>query len=289
MPLQHAIEIIQAEWPKALLSLVIPSAQAVWKSTQSRRVDYRRKTLRAKISELAEFMEHPLHDFPAAAAVQEATRKEYHDALAQLASLSSHEHKVAQREIPIGAFRRWFLLYTPRTPAAWLPQILYYLTLGFTILGAIGIFSSPGGSDFWSGVLGLAIFALFVWMFRAWAARTNRLAAEGKAETERVRRWIPITCIVIASMLEFFGLIGLALDKSGQYAATAFRENMDGVIFLTVMMGSIILACAYRLRKSRARIKFETMTASSPAAVSQGNAAKPESTEVNAKAFHQSA
>src|SRR5437868_536336 len=128
------MQIIQTEWPKSLLALIVPSSQVVWKATQNRRVDYRRKALRTKISELAEFMEHPLHDSPAAVAVQEATLKEYHDALAQLASLCSHEHKVAQREIPVGAFRRWFLVYTPRTPAAWLPQILYYLTLGFTIL-----------------------------------------------------------------------------------------------------------------------------------------------------------
>jgi hypothetical protein len=90
---QHFFAVIENEWPKALIGSVIPISQYAWKLWNDRQIEARKKVLRERISDLAQFLQVPLPDAPDAAKVRRDAETEYSDAVAKLAELCGHEKK----------------------------------------------------------------------------------------------------------------------------------------------------------------------------------------------------
>ncbi len=90
------LDIIQNEWPKALLGAVIPAAtQFGWKLWKDRQVETKKNLLREKIRDLAQFLQVPLPDAPDAAKLKSDAAKEYAEAVARLAQITALDKKAA--------------------------------------------------------------------------------------------------------------------------------------------------------------------------------------------------
>ncbi|HMF92604.1 MAG TPA: hypothetical protein VKL40_18315 [Candidatus Angelobacter sp.] len=247
---QQAITALRDEWPKALLGLIVPLAQFVWKLRKDRQADNRKDALREKIAKLALFLKTDFDASPEAAKVKEAAEQEYSAALLELAKLSDTAHRVtAVPAMPNNILRRWFLLYVPRTPLAWLPQSLFFLLAAFLTLATWGMLTDLSDPELDSTIIGLCIFAAVALGLRAWAVRANQAHPEGKP----VPTWIPIALIVSAGLIEFFGFVGSALGKNDEFSMSELRENWAVVALITVLMSAIVIGAIYWMRRSRAR------------------------------------
>lgn len=145
--------------------------------------------------------------------------------------------------------RRWFLLYVPRTPLAWLPQTLFFLLLAFLMLATYGMLTDLSDPELNYTIVGLCMFGAVTLGLRAWAVRANQSQKEGKP----VPSWIPITLIVSAPLLEFLGFVGSAMGKNDELSASALRENWGVVALVTVLMSAIVIGAVYWMRRSRSQ------------------------------------
>ncbi len=92
---------IQNEGPKALFGSVIPTSQYCWKLWKDRKGETKKKLLRVKIRDLAQFRPVALPDAPEAAIIKSDADKEYSEAIAELAEISALSSK--------NRIQRWFL------------------------------------------------------------------------------------------------------------------------------------------------------------------------------------
>lgn len=252
--LEQISKAAEEQWPKALFGLAVPAVQFSWKTWHDRQAVTRVAALRSKLADLAAFLQAQLGSSPSAEAVRRNAQQEYDAALAELASLcqapqpqppQTQQSKststsfradetgswrieelkpvAAPSSLPANRLRRIFLLYTPRSIKGWIAHSLYYIFLALTliVMGAVlanirdpeAIFAAFGGSFY-----GIIAFALWRWAMRI--ADPRRRAASPK------RSWIPTTLIWIGGICLVSLVIGIGMDKQGQFTLSEFRDDL---------------------------------------------------------------
>jgi hypothetical protein len=260
--------------------LVNPLSQYGWKLWQQRQTETKKKVLREAIRELAQFRQVALPDDPRSARIKSDADREYAEAVAKLAEICALE-KIAVAERtgvtrpaaavsanqlgnqdnssdtgPVAAlpgkpwFQRWFLLYVPARPIAWIPQTIYFLFLFFTVLGAFGIVADAKNGGTVIGLLGLSPFVLVTLLFRGWAVRANTNPAL-RAATSRRRsaNWIPVSITVL---VVFFGIcvfVGIAMGDGDDVSLAILRQNYLAALGTVLVTAAIVFYIWYRRRQ----------------------------------------
>jgi hypothetical protein len=126
--------------------------------------------------------------------------------------------------------QRWFLLYAPKRPIAWIPHTLFFIFLTITIFGCIGLLSEPSDPEIWYGILGLAVFVAIMLLFRAWAVRLERGAPVTQEPPSPRRRWIATVILVTALTLEVFFVFGSMLDDHDEPSFSTLQMNLTQIL-----------------------------------------------------------
>ena len=173
-PLEQIVKTIEDDWPKALLGLAVPAIQYCWKFSQERHIENRKKTLRDRITNLAQFRQSQFDDSLPAARIRQDADTEYASAIAELDEISSSRREaVVAGSPPNHWFRRWLLLYIPRRRIAWIPHTLFFITLTITLFGLLGMLMDLNDPEIGAGLLGLGLFLALALLFRKWAIRAD--------------------------------------------------------------------------------------------------------------------
>ncbi len=258
---------------------MIPATQFGWKLWKDRQVETKKKLLREKIRDLAQFLQVPLPDAPDAAKLKSDAAKEYAEAVARLAQITALDKKAAPAiasgadkgdtagvAVPVGItaveikpaapppparnwIQRWFLLYVPKRPLAWIPQTFYFVVLSVTVFGAIGILSQPKDPELASGILGLVMFFGIALLFRLWAVRANLDPSERGAQSKRSRRWVPVTVTIAGIVYELAFFVGISTDEHDNLSFAAMRQNLVAIVVSSLVVGIIVFVAWYRWRR----------------------------------------
>ncbi|MDR3773260.1 MAG: hypothetical protein P4L26_07930 [Terracidiphilus sp.] len=170
--------LIANSWWKAFFSLLIPLGQFIWTRYGKEGSDFRKRQLRLKISDLGAQREalNKYADVPNADQALADLNAEMEACMAQLVSVV-HRARTDKRDSGRGAPRsgrsliaRWFLVYTPVGPSAWILHSLFYINVLFVLLGLMGVLSTTSEGDTGYGLLGLSIFLIPAFVIR-WLAR----------------------------------------------------------------------------------------------------------------------
>src|SRR5262249_53400306 len=152
-----------------------------WKFLREHRDESKKRVLRGKVKELAEFL-HAALPATGAERIKNDAEHEYAETISKLSDIC--DAKKRSTPVPVSSrnwIQRCFLLYVPQRPLAWIPQTIFFIFLSFTVLGFIGVAADPHDPDIGSGILGLSIFAALTALIRFWAVRANATSADPAA------------------------------------------------------------------------------------------------------------
>jgi hypothetical protein len=162
------------EAPKALWAALIPLLQFAWRWSSNHSRESRKEKLIARIKELSEQKVSfgPFLETPSGSLLLNTMDAEIDDSIHELVQIRAarHQRLTAGRS----RFATWFLLFTPCGLGAWAVHMLFFANLGIVLLGILGVASDwKTDSDHTSGILGMVIFTIPMFIFRAIAIRLD--------------------------------------------------------------------------------------------------------------------
>ncbi len=170
------------EAPKALIAALIPAFQLLWKWFKNRDLQARKDALRTRIVQLADQKGSlaKVHELPHGNELVDDLDKELTDSMERLATLRVAVAAPPKNPSDRPFVARLFLLFAPSGFLAWTLHTLFFVNVAILGFGLIGVLADWGEDpDSPYGLLGLAIFAIPAFVFRAIAIKI------AKAQTQR--------------------------------------------------------------------------------------------------------
>jgi hypothetical protein len=142
---------ITGQAPKALIGALVPLVQFLWKYYTERRFENRKTALRSRIVELSKQMEAlvQIQNLLNFTQIRDDMQSDLEASMAELALIPA---KAARHNKRI----RWFFLYTPKSFRGWIFHSLFFVTLGYLVVGTAHMVVRRRQFDF-SDPLGLSL------------------------------------------------------------------------------------------------------------------------------------
>ncbi len=183
-------QVLVDQLPKALIGLLIPAINALWKLLRDSTVQQRRDRLRNRVTELSTHRRAlaEMAQTPATARALAEVDTELDGTLSKLAGLDPI-HSPAQPHVQPrrSSFARALLLYAPSTASGWIIHVLFFLNVSFVFFGVIGVLSEPQDPELLTGLIVFA--AMCIPAALLWRSATRRhdagLIRTGELKSER--------------------------------------------------------------------------------------------------------
>jgi hypothetical protein len=226
---QEIVQAMLAGVPKAALGALIPVAQYAWKTWSDRNAPTQAAKLLGELKGIEEAADG-LGDSGHAERLREYVRTQRALALAKLLAVRpTGSAEVALPPPQRSRWQRWFLLYAPARPWAWVLHIAFFICAVFVAIGFVTMLGFLNDPDTVLGMaIGFGFFALTGLALRAWAALVDDVSTIpeeiARARRTRLQRWLvlyrpsSLSAIVVhvlfytLILMLAFAIVGVAAD-----------------------------------------------------------------------------
>src|SRR5215472_3683117 len=168
---QQIIQAMLDGIPKAALGAVIPVAQYAWKTWSDRNAPAQAAKLLGELKGIEEAADG-LGDAGHAERLREYVRTQRALALAKLLAVrAAGSAEMAPPPQQHSRWQRWFLLYAPARPWAWVLHIAFFVCAAFVAIGLVTMLGFLNDPDAVVGMaIGFGFIAIVSVALRTWAA-----------------------------------------------------------------------------------------------------------------------
>jgi hypothetical protein len=247
------------ELPKALLGLLVPLAQFIWKKIKEGGVREKKRSLRERIVQLSAQRESlgKVSGLPDGARILQDLDSELQATLAELAAMGisgagqrsddGAGGEIRREPSQRPALARWFLAYTPSGAKAWIVHSLFFVSLSLVLIGIVTTVVEAAGEEDWGPLWFVVIFlipTLFLRWFALWLERPRSSADNPKWS------WIPMALfwfVVVLIPIEWMLSAG---GEDLDFSIEQLQREWPRAAYHTVFF-LLVAICAYGWAHSR--------------------------------------